>query len=156
MDEQEINLTKSQIYYRNHKEILKSRAKDYYHSNREVIKDRVKGYYQNNREECLARVKNYRAENFYEWDKRQKIAIWKRRGVKHPNMSELYDFYFSCEICELCGCELTGGLSANGKCLDHLHDESLEDNFRNVICRKCNNTRDGERKRNKKGQYIPQ
>jgi len=149
---EELNLTKGQIYYRNHKEELKLRAKNYYYENRDSIKVRVKDYYNNNKDECLKRVKKYREENYYEWDKRQKISIWKKRGVHHDNMGELYDYYFTCEKCELCGCELTGGLTSTGKCLDHDHSKT-ENNFRNVCCRKCNNNRD-TRKRNEKGQYI--
>jgi hypothetical protein len=152
---EEGTLTKSQIYYRNHKDMLKERARNYYHSNKEVIKGRVKDYYQNNREECLKRVKQYREDNFYEWDKRQKTAIWRRRGVHHEDMGDLYDFYFTCENCELCGVELTGGLGSRGKCLDHDHGKT-EDNFRNVVCKRCNNKREGERKRNELGQYIQQ
>jgi hypothetical protein len=148
----EMNLTKGQIYYRNHKEDLKKRAREYYHEHKDAIKGRVKEYYSNNREECLRRVKEYRENNFYEWDKRQKIAIWRSRGVHHENMGELYDYYFTCEFCELCGCELTGGLGNRGKCLDHDHTKQ-ENNFRNVVCKKCNNNRDN-RKRNEKGQYI--
>tara|TARA_Y100000114_G_scaffold61492_1_gene56408 strand:- start:475 stop:936 length:462 start_codon:yes stop_codon:yes gene_type:complete len=149
---EEINLTKGQIYYRKHKEDLKKRARDYYHEHKDAIKGRVKEYYTNNREECLRRVKEYRENNFYEWDKRQKIAIWRSRGVHHENMGELYDYYFTCEFCELCGCLLTGGLGNQGKCLDHDHTKE-ENNFRNVVCKKCNNNRDN-RKRNEKGQYI--
>ena len=148
----EMNLTKGQIYYRNHKEDLKKRAREYYHEHKDAIKGRVKEYYTNNREECLRRVKEYRENNFYEWDKRQKIAIWRSRGVHHENMGELYDYYFTCEFCELCGCLLTGGLGNQGKCLDHDHTKE-ENNFRNVVCKKCNNNRDN-RKRNEKGQYI--
>lgn len=149
---EEINLTKGQIYYRKHKEDLKKRARDYYHEHKDAIKGRVKEYYTNNREECLRRVKEYRENNFYEWDKRQKIAIWRSRGVHHEDMGELYDYYFTCEFCELCGCLLTGGLGNQGKCLDHDHTKE-ENNFRNVVCKKCNNNRDN-RKRNEKGQYI--
>jgi hypothetical protein len=147
-------LTTSQVYYLKNKEMLKKRSRDYYDANREYVKDKVKAYYKENREDCLERVKIYRENNFYEWDKRQKIATWKRRGMTYDNFDELYDLYISIPNCELCGVELMNGLGKRGRCCDHEHNKGKKRNFRNIICKKCNNTREGERLRNEKGQYI--
>jgi len=80
---------------------------------------------------------NDKMKDFYktpEGIKDRRIANWKKRGVKHNNYDELYEYYLSVSDCESCSCELDK-CNKSRKCLDHNHTNG---EFRNVICHSCN------------------
>ena len=72
-----------------------------------------------------------------EYKRRQRILLWRRRGVICDDFNELHDYYENCKNCELCNVELTTDRwnTSTTRCLDHDHDTGL---FRNVVCHSCN------------------
>jgi len=108
-------------------------------------------YYQNNKEKNRLYhneyQKQYRKNNKEKSDKSCRIAKWKSRGVISEDYNKLYEYYLSIEECENCCIELNQD-GATIKCLDHCHQTG---EFRNILCKVCNTTRD--QKYNKLGQY---
>jgi 2-oxoglutarate dehydrogenase complex dehydrogenase (E1) component-like enzyme len=85
-------------------------------------------------EKGKAIVQKYRQSPKYK--KVQLINNWRFKGLLHPNLNELYDYYLACENCEHCNITFNADRTLNcWKCLDHDHSTGL---FRKVLCNKCN------------------
>ncbi len=84
-------------------------------------------YYEINREVILQ--KNKTDENRL---KSGRINNWKRRGVI-GDFNYLYSLYINATNCSTCNISFN---DTKNKCLDHDHDTG---EYRNIICRKCNN-----------------
>ena len=113
---------------------------------KQKAKERSRAYYLANREKVLARSKEKaeeRKEYFREYArsergrKSNRIACWKRWGIKCEDWDSLHTKFMECEKCE--ECEREFGTWKDGtrsdKCLDHDHETGL---FRNILCRDCN------------------
>jgi hypothetical protein len=109
----------------------KKSTKKYRENNKEKISEKDKKYYQKNKEKIKehnqtpARIKS------------DTLSHWKRNGLIHPDMGELYDKkYLPATHCEVCRKEFKDSFD---RCMDHCHETGL---FRQILCRSCNN-RDG-------------
>jgi len=108
----------------------KEKQKEYHNS--EKGKE-VKQKYQQSEKGKETRQKYRQTE---EGKKSERIADWKRMGVKSDDYNELYEYYINCWECENCGVELVEGIYYNNKrVLDHCHKTGK---FRNVLCSYCN------------------
>jgi hypothetical protein len=90
-------------------------------------KETAKRYYLKNKEQIS--LKNKTDENRI---KGLKINNWKRRGVI-GDYSLLYETYKNATNCSCCNYEFNND---KNKCLDHNH---LTGEFRQILCRNCNN-----------------
>ena len=64
------------------------------------------------------------------------IKDWKYRGLI-GDYDKVYERYVETTHCDKCNVLLTkGSKGTTGKCMDHCH---ISGEFRNVICRSCNN-----------------
>jgi hypothetical protein len=74
--------------------------------------------------------------------KQYRISNWKQRGVISDDFDALYEIFINTSECENCGIELTEGKScATNRCLDHDHSITDRENFRNILCQRCNTLR---------------
>ena len=71
------------------------------------------------------------------WSKSIRKSNWKKRGLIHPNLDELYDHYINTHNCEHCNIQLTVDRhkTPTTRCLDHCHESG---EFRNILCFSCN------------------
>tara|TARA_R100000951_G_C2513926_1_gene141293 strand:+ start:96 stop:464 length:369 start_codon:yes stop_codon:yes gene_type:complete len=65
--------------------------------------------------------------------KTEKMAGWRYSGVNNVN-DEMYDRYINTHCCDVCKNEFKGSYD---RCLDHDHETG---DFRQVLCRSCNNS----------------
>ena len=130
--------------------------KEYREDNKEYlsIKDSLR-YYANPEPKLQAAKDRYAAnpevKNDYDkiynktpqGKKKNRKSSWKKRGVKFDNkeeFEEVYKIYIETEFCNLCNCKLHEGNKGSGKkTLDHDHSTGK---FRNILCNRCNITRD--------------
>jgi len=118
------------------KEKIAAQQKAWKEANKERIKAQRKARYETNKDRLTAQRKEY-----YKTEagiKNMRMSGWRKYGVNNVN-DELYDYFMSCDKCEVCGKEFT---DTYNKCLDHDHDTG---DFRYVLCRPCNNN-DGWKK----------
>ena len=108
--------------------------KNYYLKNKDSVQERSRKNYEKNKEKRNKQIKEYQRENPH-------IGVytsWRGIGIKlRPNedWDSVYLFYITCEECENCGIQLTGGRSSNSRCLDHDHSTGF---IRDVLCNACN------------------
>ena len=121
----------------------KAYKKAWYQANKEAISEQKKAYYQANKEQNKA----YKEANKEAIAERQKvynqtpagkkvrtISDWKRSGMI-GDLSFIYDeYYLNCERCWVCGHDF----SVSWKCCDHDHEITDKENFRQILCHKCN------------------
>jgi len=73
--------------------------------------------------------------------KKHKISGWKSSGLK-DDYDMVYDRYINSTNCENPKCNVVYGKYGDGtgtyKCMDHDHTPGLENNFRNILCHRCN------------------
>ena len=76
-------------------------------------------------------------------------CAWNTKNItyKDKTTNDLYDYYISCEHCEICNLEFT---NTKNKHLDHCHATG---EFRQVLCRSCNLRYDRKPNRNSKTGY---
>ena len=84
-----------------------------------------------------AKIKQYKLDN----PKKSKIYDWKRHGL-NDDYDMVYNRYINSTNCENPKCNVVYGIKGDGtgthKCMDHDHTPGLENNFRNIICCRCN------------------
>lgn len=101
-----------------------------YEKNKEKAKEHNKEYYKVNKD----KLKEYQ-NDFYKTPKGKKIHTifnWKRYGLIHENMGELYNRYLDTTECDVCKYIFD---ETNWRCMDHCHITGL---FRQILCNKCN------------------
>ena len=96
---------------------------------KESQRRRALRWYEKNKEKYLENEKNNPIRK-----KALTINNWKRRGII-GDYDKLYEKYLNCNECELCNNPFK---SSYYRCLDHDHDTG---EFRNILCRACNNRR---------------
>ena len=73
--------------------------------------------------------------------KKIKILDWKYNGLR-DDYDMVYDRYINSTHCENPKCNVIYGKIGDGtgtwKCMDHDHTPGLENNFRNILCNRCN------------------
>jgi hypothetical protein len=73
--------------------------------------------------------------------KKRKISRWKYGGLK-DDYNMVWDRYINSTNCENPKCNVVYGNYGDGtgtfKCMDHDHTPGLENNFRNILCHRCN------------------
>lgn len=70
-------------------------------------------------------------------DRRYLFNSWKKRGVI-GDYEKYYRIYKSTDFCDKCKILLDNSIQLRVKCLDHDHNITTGDNFRNILCWKCN------------------
>ncbi len=92
----------------------------------------MKAYRQANKEKIAEQHKAYFQTPAGK--KRETINNWKKRGII-GDLSFIYDeYYLNCERCWVCGRDF----SVYNKCCDHDHSITDKENFRQILCNKCN------------------
>ena len=94
------------------------------------------------KEEAKERHKARKKQCYLDNPKKQIICCWKLRGLQ-DDFEMVYKRYYDSTHCELCGIKY-GKIGDGGgrfKAMDHDHLK-LTNNFRNILCHKCNVTRD--------------
>ena len=76
------------------------------------------------------KLKQYRLNNPRIWA----ISNWKTQGLITPNYELVYNRYVNSTNCEQCGHDY----SYYKKHMDHIHVNNVIDNFRAILCQKCN------------------
>jgi len=125
-------------------EWTKEEKREYHRQYRLKNKEKLKEYHKKyskeynikNRDKLNKKAINH--SKTYKGIKSTRINKWKSRGILCFNWDLLYDIFLSTKNCEYCNCELTDGLSANSRCLDHNHNITDKFNIRGVLCRSCN------------------
>ena len=106
-----------------------------------VCKFNRKEWKLNNKDILIEYGKEYRAKNAEKIKaynqtaprkKSKRLDDWKRRGLIHENMDELYTQYLNTLSCNVCKVEFT---DKNKRCMDHDHSTG---EFRNILCNSCN------------------
>ena len=120
---------KNSEYNREYYEKNKEEAKEYYQKNKEEIKEYSKEYYEKNKEERKEYTKSPQGI------KVRRLADWRRRGLIHDDIDELYERYLQATHCEECEEEFVNDKGAKQRCMDHCHISGL---FRNFLCNSCN------------------
>jgi len=123
------NKDKFKAYRAANKDKKAAYNKEYKKENKEKIAAQTKARYEANKARFEAYIKEYNKTEA--GIKSKRMSNWRRRGVNNVT-DELYDYFMSCDNCEVCKCEFTETIN---KCLDHDHDTG---DFRYVLCRECN------------------
>ena len=66
---------------------------------------------------------------------KEKISIWKSRGIITNDFNNVYDVYINTTNCDYCNKKFKNTLD---RCLDHDHSIKDNNNIRGIICRPCN------------------
>ena len=106
-----------------------------------MISDKTRAYkkqwYLDNKAKTIEITKQWKLKN----PKKNKILKWKDQGLK-DNYDMVYDRYINSANCENPKCNVVYGKYGDGtgtyKCMDHDHTPGLENNFRNILCCRCN------------------
>ena len=112
----------------------KKYIKEYRLKNKEKIRQQEKEYKLKNKE----KIKQYKKE-YYQTENGKKLNLikrWKQRGLKVYGYTydELYEYYLSVNICQVCEVTLNTNTKTK-KCMDHCHITGC---FRWVLCQSCN------------------
>jgi len=81
-----------------------------------------------------AENKDYYKQYFLDNPRSCKIADWKRKGLITPDYNIIYDRYANSTNCEQCNHDYSYYI----KHMDHEHINNVIDNFRAILCHKCN------------------
>ena len=111
--------------------------KQYKLDNKEKIRKQQKQWRLDNKEKIKDVSKQYRLDN----PKQIAIERWKVQGLK-DDYDMVYDRYINSTNCENPKCNAVygkiGDETGTWKCMDHDHTPGLENNFRNILCNRCN------------------
>ena len=128
----------------------KTYHKEYYHKNKERILEQTKEYHLKNKDKRNVKQREYNLKNREkiseqkrEYDKTprriksRRIRQWKTQGIIFPDYDLLYQHYLLTSHCDECHV-LLEGKGDDQKCCDHDHSITDRDNFRNILCCRCN------------------
>mgnify|MGYP003661652593 CR=1 FL=1 len=79
--------------------------------------------------------KPYNQQWYINNHKKTTITRWEKRGVIDENLSLVYDYFITQTHCWICDMEYNKSYK---RCLDHDHDELVNDNIRYICCHPCN------------------
>ena len=81
----------------------------------------------------------YNRKQDYLKNKESNFYNWKRFGLK-DDYEMVWDRFINSTNCENPKCNVIYGKKGEGtwKCMDHDHTPGLENNFRSILCNKCN------------------
>jgi len=135
----------NKAWYQKNKEKRKEQMKEYNDNNKEKRKAYMKEYDENNKEkkkEYYEKNKEHQKEYHQteQGKKTSRISKWKQNGVICNDFDALYNQFINTPNCENCNIELTVDRynTSTTRCLDHNHDITDTDNFRNILCNSCN------------------
>jgi hypothetical protein len=113
----------------------KEKKKEYYEENKEKILTQKKLYYEE--EENKERAKRWQREytKSPQGIKAYRLSDWRKSGLIHDDIDELYERYIEATHCEECEEEFVNDRGAKQRCMDHCHESGL---FRNFLCKNCN------------------
>ena len=102
--------------------------KDYYAKNKDKRTAHQKKYATNNKDKIAAYIKSPAGIKSY------KISRWKRIGIIY-DLEKLHYLYMNTHRCWVCKNKFNSG---KDKCADHDHNITDGENFRFILCQKCN------------------
>ena len=96
-----------------------------------------KQWYLDNKEKTIELSKQWALNN----PKKKQISKWKYKGLK-DDYDMVWNRFINSNNCENPKCNVLYGKIGDGtgthKCMDHDHTPGLENNFRNILCSRCN------------------
>jgi len=97
-------------------------------------------YRKANKEKIAAQKNAYMREYMKDPEniKKNRLSVWKKRGVISEDFDALYDLYLNTTHCMGCSIALTKTGKKTRKCLDHCHETGK---FRHILCHSCNISR---------------
>jgi hypothetical protein len=111
--------------------------KQYKLDNKEKIRKQQKQWRLDNREKIKDVSKQYKLDN----TKQIAMKRWKKKGL-NDDYDMVWNRYINSTNCENPKCNVVYGKIGDGtgtfKCMDHDHTPGLENNFRNILCSRCN------------------
>ena len=90
-------------------------------------------YHDKNKEKANHNTEKYRKTP--EGIKSKRLSDWRRRGLIHDDLDELYERYLQSTHCDECEEEFVNDRGISQRCMDHCHQTGL---FRNFLCKSCN------------------
>jgi hypothetical protein len=105
----------------------------YRKKNKEKIAEYDRVYYEKNKDKIAEydKVQKKTPEGL----KVSRLSDWKRRGLIHDDLDELYERYLQSTHCDECEEEFVNDRGISQRCMDHCHISGL---FRNFLCKSCN------------------
>ena len=102
-----------------------------------MVHDKKKAYNKQWSLDNKAYLKQWALDN----PKKIQISKWKYGGLK-DDFDMVWDRFINSTHCENPKCNVVYGKYGDGsgthKCMDHDHTAGLENNFRNILCSRCN------------------
>ena len=122
----------NKAYREDHKEERAEKKKAYREDHKEEIAAKKKIYNEKHKEEIAEKSKIYNQTHARK--KSNTISQWKSYGII-GDLNYIYDeYYLPCKACWVCGHDFSKYI----KCADHDHDITDKENFRQILCNKCN------------------
>ena len=121
------------LWRQKNKEQIKEYRKEYRQKNKDEIKEYRKEYRQKNKDEIKRRQKEYNQTP--KGIKVNRLADWRKSGLIHDDIDELYERYLQSTHCDECEEEFVNDRGLSQRCMDHCHQTGL---FRNFLCKNCN------------------
>jgi len=125
------------LYYIANKEELVEKHRLYKKANKEKIKEQKRLWHEKNKE------KNNEIHRLYRQTpsgiRSNHYSDWRKVGVifeSDEDRDVIWERYLQSTHCEVCNKEYKNRLD---RCLDHDHDITDAPNFRQILCRNCNN-----------------
>ena len=122
-------------YHLKNKDRLLERQREWYLKNKEYHKQKSREWYLKNIDTRKEQIKKY--DRTPEGMKSRRISSWKYQGIIFPDYDLLYQHWELTSHCDECRVFLEG-CGNNKKCCDHDHSITDRDNFRNILCNRCN------------------
>ena len=125
----------SKQYNITNREKKKEWSKQYNITNREKLKEKKKIWNKNNQKYYREYQQQWRKDNPEKSHKRNTIDNWKQQGIIDGDLSSVYDYFITQTHCWICDMKYNKSYK---RCLDHDHDELVNDNIRYICCHSCN------------------